>query len=107
MRSLAAAFARSGRAVRAGAARALRGTVRTVARPPCCGATAAMPGRNKATSSYSCPELAVGQQAGEGGRDARGRSPHGEEEERGDAATAANLGDPDIVKSPSDPKQYR
>lgn len=82
--------------------------VRAVARPLCCGATAVMPGRNKATSSYSCPELAVGQQAGEGGRDARGRSPHGEEEEeRGDAGSGANLGDPDIVKSPSDPKQYR
>ncbi|XP_065697796.2 nardilysin [Patagioenas fasciata] len=107
MRSLAAAFARSGRAVRAGAARVLLGPVHTVTRPPCCGATAAMPGRNKATSSYSCPELAVGQQAGEGGRDARGRSPHGEEEERGDVTTTANLGDPDIVKSPSDPKQYR
>ncbi|KAM9283506.1 nardilysin [Morus bassanus] len=66
-----------------------------------------MPGRNKATSSYSCPELTVGQQAGEGGRDARGRSPHGEEEDRGDVGPGPNLGDPDIVKSPSDPKQYR
>ncbi|XP_030311603.1 nardilysin [Calypte anna] len=68
-------------------------------------AAAAMPGRNKATSNCGCPELAVGQQAGEGSRDARGRSPHGEEEERGDIGH--NLGDPDIVKSPSDPKQYR
>ncbi|OXB59104.1 hypothetical protein ASZ78_011449 [Callipepla squamata] len=64
-----------------------------------------MPGRNKATSGYGCPELTVGQQAGESGRDAGGRSPHGEEEERGEPG--ANIGDPDIVKSPSDPKQYR
>lgn len=81
--------------------------VRVVARPLWCAATAAMPGRNKATSSYSCPELAVGQQAGEVGRDARGRSPQGDEEDRGDIGPGANLGDPDIVKSPSDPKQYR
>lgn len=81
--------------------------VRAVAQPLWCGATAAMPGRNKAASSYSCPELTVGQQAGEGSRDARGRSPHGEEEDRGDIGPGANLGDSDIVKSPSDPKQYR
>ncbi|XP_005050122.1 PREDICTED: nardilysin [Ficedula albicollis] len=43
-----------------------------------------------------------------GGRDAGGRSPHGdEEEERVGAGPEHNLGDPDIVKSPSDPKQYR
>lgn len=64
---------------------------------------AAMPGRNKAAGGGGCPEVPGGQQAAEAGRDAAGRSPHGdEEEERG-----ANLGDPDIVKSPSDPKQYR
>uniref|UniRef100_A0A8C4XQX8 Nardilysin convertase n=1 Tax=Falco tinnunculus TaxID=100819 RepID=A0A8C4XQX8_FALTI len=109
MRRLVAAFARRGRAVRAGA-RGLAGRgrpVRAVAQPLWCRATAAMPGRNKATSSYSCPELAVGQQAGEGGRDARGRSPHGEEEDRADFGPGPNLGDPAIVKSPSDPKQYR
>ncbi|RMC08679.1 hypothetical protein DUI87_14927 [Hirundo rustica rustica] len=67
-----------------------------------------MPGRNKATCGYGSPELAVGQQAAEGGRDAGGRSPHGdEEEERGGTGPEHNLGDPDIVKSPSDPKQYR
>ncbi|KAJ7405361.1 Nardilysin [Willisornis vidua] len=68
-----------------------------------------MPGRNKATCGFGSPELAVGQQqAAEGGRDAGGRSPHGdEEEERGAGGPGHNLGDPDIVKSPSDPKQYR
>ncbi|KAF4797184.1 nardilysin, N-arginine dibasic convertase, NRD convertase 1 [Turdus rufiventris] len=67
-----------------------------------------MPGRNKSTCGYGSPELAVGQQAAEGGRDAGGRSPHGdEEEERVGAGPEHNLGDPDIVKSPSDPKQYR
>ncbi|XP_040466082.1 nardilysin isoform X2 [Falco naumanni] len=109
MRRLVAAFVWRGRAVRAGA-RGLAGRgrpVRAVAQPLWCRATAAMPGRNKATSSYSCPELAVGQQAGEGGRDARGRSPHGEEEDRADFGPGPNLGDPAIVKSPSDPKQYR
>uniref|UniRef100_A0A8C5U079 Nardilysin convertase n=1 Tax=Malurus cyaneus samueli TaxID=2593467 RepID=A0A8C5U079_9PASS len=72
------------------------------------GGAAAMPGRNKATCGYGSPELAVGQQAAEGGRDAGGRSPHGdEEEEHGGTGPEHNLGDPDIVKSPSDPKQYR
>uniref|UniRef100_A0A8C3K5H6 Nardilysin convertase n=1 Tax=Calidris pygmaea TaxID=425635 RepID=A0A8C3K5H6_9CHAR len=113
MRSVAAAFARSGRAVRAGA-RGLAGRGRpgrAVAQPLWYGiaAAAAMPGRNKATSNYSCPELAVGQQAGEGGRDVRGRSPQGDEEDRGDfgPGPGPDVGDPDIVKSPSDPKQYR
>lgn len=64
-----------------------------------------MPGRNKAASEFGCPELSVGQQVGASGRDAGGRSPHGEEEERGELG--GNSGDPDIVKSPSDPKQYR
>lgn len=80
---------------------------RAVAQPLWYGIAAAMPGRNKATTNYSCPELAVGQQAGEGGRDVRGRSPQGDEEDRGDFGPGPNLGDPDIVKSPSDPKQYR
>ncbi|XP_071421582.1 nardilysin [Pithys albifrons albifrons] len=116
VRSLAAALARSGRAA-AGAGRGRAAgarppgarPVRAVVRPLWgCGA-AAMPGRNKATCGFGSPELAVGQQqAAEGGRDAGGRSPHGaEEEERGAGGPGHNLGDPDIVKSPSDPKQYR
>uniref|UniRef100_A0A669PVT7 Nardilysin convertase n=1 Tax=Phasianus colchicus TaxID=9054 RepID=A0A669PVT7_PHACC len=64
---------------------------------------APMPGRNKATSNYGCPELTMGQQIAASGRDARDRSE--EEEERGELG--GNVGDPDIVKSPSDPKQYR
>uniref|UniRef100_A0A8C3MLF8 Uncharacterized protein n=1 Tax=Geospiza parvula TaxID=87175 RepID=A0A8C3MLF8_GEOPR len=113
MRSLAAALARSGRAAAAGGprGRAVAGgwrRGRAVVRPLWSGGTTAMPGRNKATCGYGSPELAVGQQAAEGGRDAGGRSPHGdEEEERGGAGPEHNLGDPDIVKSPSDPKQYR
>lgn len=111
MRRLAAAFVRRGRAAAAGtgtgsgpgpgvAARGRRlPPVLVRARP----LWAAMPGRNKAAGGGGCPEVLGGQQAAEAGRDAAGRSPHGdEEEERG-----ANLGDPDIVKSPSDPKQYR
>ena len=62
-----------------------------------------MPGRNKATSNYGCPELTMGQQIGASGRDARDRLE--EEEERGELG--GNVGDPTIVKSPSDPKQYR
>lgn len=113
MRSLAAALARSGRAAAAGGprGRAVAGgwrPGRAVVRPLWSGGIAAMPGRNKATCGYGSPELAVGQQAAEGGRDAGGRSPHGdEEEERRGAGPEHNLGDPDIVKSPSDPKQYR
>ncbi|XP_033919880.1 nardilysin [Melopsittacus undulatus] len=110
MRILVAAFARRGRAAARGLAGRAR-PVRAVTQPLWCCAAVAMPGRNKTTSTYSCPELAVGQQAGEGSRDARGRSPLGEEETRGgpteDVGPGANLGDPDIVKSPSDPKQYR
>uniref|UniRef100_A0A8B9C293 Nardilysin convertase n=1 Tax=Anser brachyrhynchus TaxID=132585 RepID=A0A8B9C293_9AVES len=114
MRRFAAAFVRRGRAAAAagsgtatatgagpGAERGRRRLppVLVRARP----LWAAMPGRNKAAGGGGCPEVPGGQQAAEAGRDAVGRSPHGdEEEERG-----ANLGDPDIVKSPSDPKQYR
>ncbi|KAI6064015.1 Nardilysin [Aix galericulata] len=110
MRRLAAAFVRRGRVAAAGTGSgrgpgpgAERGRrlppVLVRARP----LWAAMPGRNKAAGGGGCPEVPGGQQAAEAGRDAAGRSPHGdEEEERG-----ANLGDPDIVKSPSDPKQYR
>uniref|UniRef100_A0A8B9IQL3 Nardilysin n=1 Tax=Anser cygnoides TaxID=8845 RepID=A0A8B9IQL3_ANSCY len=113
MRRFAAAFVRRGRAAAAagsgtatatgagpGAERGRRlPPVLVRARP----LWAAMPGRNKAAGGGGCPEVPGGQQAAEAGRDAVGRSPHGdEEEERG-----ANLGDPDIVKSPSDPKQYR
>uniref|UniRef100_A0A8U8CAZ8 Uncharacterized protein n=1 Tax=Geospiza parvula TaxID=87175 RepID=A0A8U8CAZ8_GEOPR len=99
----AAAGGPRGRAVAGGWRRG-----RAVVRPLWSGGTTAMPGRNKATCGYGSPELAVGQQAAEGGRDAGGRSPHGdEEEERGGAGPEHNLGDPDIVKSPSDPKQYR
>ncbi|XP_030427779.1 nardilysin [Gopherus evgoodei] len=66
----------------------------------------AMPGRNKA--SCSCPDLPSGQQVGEGGRDAKGRLLQEESEEEGGHRRAKpNLGDPDVVKSPSDPKQYR
>ncbi|XP_073213824.1 nardilysin isoform X2 [Lepidochelys kempii] len=65
-----------------------------------------MPGRNKA--SCSCPDLPSGQQVGEGGRDAKGRPFQEEsEEEGGDRRAKPNVGDPDVVKSPSDPKQYR
>ncbi|EMP33557.1 Nardilysin [Chelonia mydas] len=64
-----------------------------------------MPGRNKA--SCSCPDLPSGQQVGEGGRDAKGRPFQEEsEEEGGDRRAKPNVGDPDVVKSPSDPKQY-
>uniref|UniRef100_A0A8B9THV4 Nardilysin n=1 Tax=Anas platyrhynchos TaxID=8839 RepID=A0A8B9THV4_ANAPL len=95
MRRLAAAFVRRGRAAAAGTG--------TGSGPGARPLWAAMPGRNKAAGGGGCPEVLGGQQAAEAGRDAAGRSPHGdEEEERG-----ANLGDPDIVKSPSDPKQYR
>uniref|UniRef100_A0A8B9TG26 Nardilysin n=1 Tax=Anas platyrhynchos TaxID=8839 RepID=A0A8B9TG26_ANAPL len=100
MRRLAAAFVRRGRAAAAGTGTGSGpGPGVAAARP----LWAAMPGRNKAAGGGGCPEVLGGQQAAEAGRDAAGRSPHGdEEEERG-----ANLGDPDIVKSPSDPKQYR
>uniref|UniRef100_A0A669PD47 Nardilysin convertase n=1 Tax=Phasianus colchicus TaxID=9054 RepID=A0A669PD47_PHACC len=113
-RRLAAAFALRGRTARpvAEPPPAVRGSARPfspavqpshLARPLWRRAAAAMPGRNKATSNYGCPELTMGQQIAASGRDARDRSE--EEEERGELG--GNVGDPDIVKSPSDPKQYR
>uniref|UniRef100_A0A8C9MSF6 Nardilysin convertase n=1 Tax=Serinus canaria TaxID=9135 RepID=A0A8C9MSF6_SERCA len=100
MRSLAAALARSGRAAAAGGprGRAVAGgwrRGRAVVRPLWSGVTAVMPGRNKATCGYGSPELAVGSRPRRGPR------------QRGGAGPEHNLGDPDIVKSPSDPKQYR
>lgn len=109
-RRLAATFVRRGRTARpvAEPPPAVRGSARPSsaavqpspsAWPLWRCAAAAMPGRNKATSNCGCPELTMGQQIGASGPDARDRSE--EEEERG------NIGDPAIVKSPSDPKQYR
>ncbi|ELW65467.1 60S ribosomal protein L21 [Tupaia chinensis] len=65
-----------------------------------------MPGRNKAKSSCSCPDLQPsGQDLGESGRVARLGADECEEEGR--RGSLSNAGDPEIVKSPSDPKQYR
>uniref|UniRef100_A0A8C4WSH3 Nardilysin n=1 Tax=Gopherus evgoodei TaxID=1825980 RepID=A0A8C4WSH3_9SAUR len=63
---------------------------------------------NKPWSSCSCPELAAGQRGGAGGPGAAARLPQEESEAQG-RGRRANLGpgDPAIVKSPSDPKQYR
>uniref|UniRef100_A0A8C5EWQ8 Nardilysin n=1 Tax=Gopherus evgoodei TaxID=1825980 RepID=A0A8C5EWQ8_9SAUR len=68
----------------------------------------AMSGRSKPWSSCSCPELAAGQRGGAGGPGAAARLPQEESEAQG-RGRRANLGpgDPAIVKSPSDPKQYR
>ncbi|XP_006879735.1 PREDICTED: nardilysin isoform X2 [Elephantulus edwardii] len=65
-----------------------------------------MPGRNKAKSTCSCPDLQPnGQDLDESGRVARlGADESEEEAPRG---SVCNAGDPEIVKSPSDPKQYR
>ncbi|CAM4606798.1 unnamed protein product [Caretta caretta] len=64
-----------------------------------------MSGKGKPLSSCSCPELAVGQR---GGRGATARLPQEVSEEQGRGRRAnPRLGDPAIVKSPSDPKQYR
>ncbi|XP_030429677.1 nardilysin-like isoform X6 [Gopherus evgoodei] len=67
-----------------------------------------MSGRSKPWSSCSCPELAAGQRGGAGGPGAAARLPQEESEAQG-RGRRANLGpgDPAIVKSPSDPKQYR
>ena len=63
-----------------------------------------MPGRNKAKSTCSCPDLQPnGQDLGESGRLARLGADESEEEGR----SFSNVGDPEIIKSPSDPKQYR
>ncbi|XP_067391576.1 nardilysin-like [Emydura macquarii macquarii] len=69
-----------------------------------------MSGKSKPVSSCSCPELAAaaGQRVGAGGRGAPAQLPQEESEEEGRGCGAnPNLGDPVIVKSPSDPKQYR
>uniref|UniRef100_A0A8C3HE72 Nardilysin n=1 Tax=Chrysemys picta bellii TaxID=8478 RepID=A0A8C3HE72_CHRPI len=110
------ALARRRPGTRVGADQAFRGAgrswpVRAAPKPPPPPSqqprrSPAMPGRNKA--SCSCPDLPSGQQVGEGGRDAKGRLFQEEsEEEGGDRRAKPNLGDPDVVKSPSDPKQYR
>uniref|UniRef100_A0A8C3RS19 Nardilysin n=1 Tax=Chelydra serpentina TaxID=8475 RepID=A0A8C3RS19_CHESE len=108
------ALARSRPGTRVGADQASRGAgrswpVRAAPKPPPSQqprSSPAMPGRNKA--SCSCPDLPSGQQVGEGGRDATGRLFQEEsEEEGGDRRAKPNVGDPDVVKSPSDPKQYR
>ncbi|KAM7098804.1 nardilysin isoform 2-T2 [Molossus nigricans] len=68
--------------------------------------TPTMPGRNKAKSTCSCPDLPPnGQESGESGRVAR--LGVDESEEEGRRGFINNAGDPEIVKSPSDPKQYR
>lgn len=68
--------------------------------------TPTMPGRNKAKSSCSCPALQPnGQDLGESGRVACLGADESEEEGR--SGSISNVGDPEIVKSPSDPKQYR
>ncbi|XP_023392558.1 nardilysin isoform X1 [Pteropus vampyrus] len=68
--------------------------------------TLTMPGRNKAKSSCSCPALQPnGQDLGESGRVACLGADESEEEGR--SGSISNVGDPEIVKSPSDPKQYR
>uniref|UniRef100_A0A8D0MPY6 Nardilysin convertase n=2 Tax=Sus scrofa TaxID=9823 RepID=A0A8D0MPY6_PIG len=68
--------------------------------------TLTMPGRNKAKSTCSCPDLQPnGQDLGESGRVARLGADESEEEGR--RVPVSNAGDPEIVKSPSDPKQYR
>ncbi|XP_064138022.1 nardilysin isoform X2 [Loxodonta africana] len=68
--------------------------------------TLTMPGRNKAKSTCSCPDLQPnGQDLGESGRVARLGADESEEEGR--RGPVSNAGDPEIVKSPSDPKQYR
>uniref|UniRef100_A0A8C6DD05 Nardilysin n=1 Tax=Moschus moschiferus TaxID=68415 RepID=A0A8C6DD05_MOSMO len=68
--------------------------------------TLTMPGRNKAKSTCSCPDLQPnGQDLGESGRVARLGADESEEEGR--RGPVNNAGDPEIIKSPSDPKQYR
>ncbi|XP_037683172.1 nardilysin isoform X2 [Choloepus didactylus] len=68
--------------------------------------TLIMPGRNKAKSTCSCPDLQPnGQDLGESGRVAGLGVDESEEQRR--RGSVSNAGDPEIVKSPSDPKQYR
>ncbi|XP_073936247.1 nardilysin isoform X4 [Castor canadensis] len=65
-----------------------------------------MPGRNKAKSTCSCPDLQPnGQDLDESDRVARLGAEESEEEGR--RGSLSNAGDPEIIKSPSDPKQYR
>ncbi|KAM9129829.1 nardilysin-like [Pangshura tecta] len=67
-----------------------------------------MSGRTKPLSTCSCPELAAGQRVGAGGPGAVARLPQEESEAQGRGRRAnPGLGDPAIVKSPSDRKQYR
>ncbi|XP_038413965.1 nardilysin isoform X3 [Canis lupus baileyi] len=95
------------------AGRELTALWRIRARGPCEDSAAArpllpptMPGRNKAKSTCSCPDLQPnGQDLGESGRVARLGADESEEEGR--RGSVNNAGDPEIVKSPSDPKQYR
>ncbi|KAM8935394.1 nardilysin isoform 2-T2 [Lycaon pictus] len=95
------------------AGRELAALWRIRARGPCEDSAAArpllpptMPGRNKAKSTCSCPDLQPnGQDLGESGRVARLGADESEEEGR--RGSVNNAGDPEIVKSPSDPKQYR
>ncbi|CAK7305612.1 Nrdc [Vulpes lagopus] len=95
------------------AGRELAALWRIRARGPCEDTAAArplppptMPGRNKAKSTCSCPDLQPnGQDLGESGRAARLGADESEEEGR--RGSVNNAGDPEIVKSPSDPKQYR
>uniref|UniRef100_A0A8D0H138 Nardilysin convertase n=1 Tax=Sphenodon punctatus TaxID=8508 RepID=A0A8D0H138_SPHPU len=66
-----------------------------------------MPGRNKAASASSL-DLPSREQEGDSSRGAKARAPQDESDgEGGDHGPNPGLGDPEIVKSPSDPKQYR
>uniref|UniRef100_A0A8I6GH79 Nardilysin convertase n=1 Tax=Rattus norvegicus TaxID=10116 RepID=A0A8I6GH79_RAT len=106
--AVAAVFA-TGRKLRCEAGRELTAVGRIEARGLCEESakpfpTLTMPGRNKAKSTCSCPDLQPnGQDLGESGRVARLGADESEEEGR----SLSNVGDPEIIKSPSDPKQYR
>lgn len=104
-----AAVCATGRKLRCEAGRELRALGRVEARGLCEESTKpfptpTMPGRNKAKSTCSCPDLQPsGQDLDESGRVARLGADESEEEGR----SFSNVGDPEIIKSPSDPKQYR
>ncbi|XP_075792112.1 nardilysin-like isoform X2 [Pelodiscus sinensis] len=67
-----------------------------------------MSGKSKPLASCSCPELAAAQPVAAGGRGASARLPQEASEQQGRSRRAnPRQGDPAIVKSPSDPKQYR
>nr|KAF6383043.1 nardilysin convertase [Pipistrellus kuhlii] len=108
-----AAVSATGRKLWCAAGRELAALWRTVARGRCEDSAEGrpfpaptMPGRNKAKSTCSCPDLQPGgQDSGESGRVAR--LGVDESEEQGRRGPINNAGDPEIVKSPSDPKQYR